>query len=355
MSRIVSSYRSERSLNGYQLDVLKSGLQKWIRRGVNDKALYCAGELDLFKLSEERGEAIRTNFVHRLMVVFVEDIGVAGLSIWPEVDKYIQTILREPRDSMLSMLEYESVVHVVNLLCDCEKARLNSHIRLVSQPIMSTQKHNVLAALSADEVAVILRLWHDLDMHRSLYKDASLTTLSEKFKSALVNREWDAFWWATEIAASAEKVCYRKKRRAVWRIFEILENFVPKSLLDIACRWFDEMSNLQESFCVWGTLICGVVLGAIEDATPRPTSPNATLADQNAARVTLDAMRDVWPANVRGDTIEFDSYIIDKHTSKGRRAGASTRDFALIGSYVENESAYVVLAFKKVYNAIRGA
>jgi hypothetical protein len=68
-SQIVTKYHQYVTWNGYPADVMKSGLQKYIRRGMIDKALYCAGELDLFKdaPNEALGEGARTNFLHRLI------------------------------------------------------------------------------------------------------------------------------------------------------------------------------------------------------------------------------------------------------------------------------------------------
>jgi hypothetical protein len=74
-SHLSTTYRQQVTWNGHKADVMKSGLQKYIRRGVVDKALFCAGELDLFKEAPEKGEAegIRTNFLHRLIVIFQEE------------------------------------------------------------------------------------------------------------------------------------------------------------------------------------------------------------------------------------------------------------------------------------------
>lgn len=77
MSAVLStSYRKQITWNGYPTDVMKSGLQKYIRRSVMEKALYCAAELDLFKEAENTKEAegIRTNFLHRLIIIFMEDV-----------------------------------------------------------------------------------------------------------------------------------------------------------------------------------------------------------------------------------------------------------------------------------------
>jgi len=63
--KMTSKFRNEITWNGYNSDVMKSGIQKYIRRGILEKALYCAGELDLFKedTAADRGEVIRTNFL----------------------------------------------------------------------------------------------------------------------------------------------------------------------------------------------------------------------------------------------------------------------------------------------------
>jgi hypothetical protein len=49
-SKLSTKFRHQITWNGYNADIMKSGLQKYIRRGMIDKALYCAGELDLFKV-----------------------------------------------------------------------------------------------------------------------------------------------------------------------------------------------------------------------------------------------------------------------------------------------------------------
>ncbi len=88
MSSFLSAvFRKERTWNNFCPDVMKSGLQKYIRRGMTEKALYCAGELDLMKHTPEsaggkRAEGIRTNFLHRLMVIYIEDVGIANLGVW---------------------------------------------------------------------------------------------------------------------------------------------------------------------------------------------------------------------------------------------------------------------------------
>jgi hypothetical protein len=46
---LCAAFRRERGRDGKKLSELKSGLQKYIRRGEVDKALWCAGELFSFR------------------------------------------------------------------------------------------------------------------------------------------------------------------------------------------------------------------------------------------------------------------------------------------------------------------
>ena len=63
------------SWNGIEIDVLKSGLQKYIRRGIFDKALWCVYELNLFsemitRTTEKQSglKALSTNLIHLLII-----------------------------------------------------------------------------------------------------------------------------------------------------------------------------------------------------------------------------------------------------------------------------------------------
>ena len=86
---MITKFRSERIWNGFSLDVLKSALQKYIRRSNVEMAYYVAMELDMFRHADG-GKRILTNFYHRLMVIFIEDIGLGNYEAWQTVDSYIR-------------------------------------------------------------------------------------------------------------------------------------------------------------------------------------------------------------------------------------------------------------------------
>lgn len=118
---MISTYRKEKSLHGHPLDVLKSGLQKYIRRGNVKGAMYCLGELDLFSECEG-GERIRTNMIHRLMIIYMEDIGLGGVKSWAKVSELVFGWLKDrTRTGLLQEL--------VCLLCNSKKTRACSFAR----------------------------------------------------------------------------------------------------------------------------------------------------------------------------------------------------------------------------------
>ena len=57
--------RNIKSYYGKRLDVLKSGVQKYMRRRELDKMVWCAVELYLFKFADERGYVVLSNLINR--------------------------------------------------------------------------------------------------------------------------------------------------------------------------------------------------------------------------------------------------------------------------------------------------
>ena len=61
------------SMNKFKTDALKSGIQKYIRRGVLEKCLYCIVELDMFKklLGDRKAKGLRSNMRNRIIITIL--------------------------------------------------------------------------------------------------------------------------------------------------------------------------------------------------------------------------------------------------------------------------------------------
>jgi len=324
---LCSLYRKEKSWNGYTLDVLKSGLQKYIRRGMTDKALYCAGELDLFKYSPERGEGIRTNFIHRLMIIYLEDIGIANLGMWMPLDQCLTSVLDERCKSDRDVEKEERILYsIVTSLCDSEKSRSCSHARAISSPVPSAME------LSKQFYPSIYQL------HTSV-ASGDFSFYCEQFDISMKTKQWTALWYAQKIVDSDEKVKEYRKTKPVWRLFRLIEKHLPdrlKPLHTLAMAWYKELENLKENFLCWMVL----VLAILQDVPIQTTT--LSIVDEGS-----------WNSNREEDVLDIDEYVLDKHTRHGRSSTLSR--FAQEGAFVNNESHLVIQEHKRFYEELKGS
>ncbi len=102
------------SPHGHPLDQLKSGLQKYIRRGDGKMAHYCLEEL--LRVASE-SEAVATNVARRLRVIYLEDVSCGGNLDWWE--------------KFESLTDHQKV----QMMVDAPKARTPSHLRAYASSI----------------------------------------------------------------------------------------------------------------------------------------------------------------------------------------------------------------------------
>ena len=117
------------SINNFSTSVLKSGLQKYIRRGKLIKSLYCLVELDMFKelKNDKKVKGLRSNIRNRLIVILGEDIGISNWSIYKRIYDLLKLweVNRDSEDNN----ERKYLIEIVNYLVNSKKVRLVSHIR----------------------------------------------------------------------------------------------------------------------------------------------------------------------------------------------------------------------------------
>eukprot|EP01137_Pigoraptor_chileana_P021988 Opistho-2@86382 len=357
---LCSGFRREKSWNNFKPDILKSGLQKYIRRGVTEKAIYCAGELDLFKESPERGETVRTNFIHRLMVIYLEDVGVGALGLWPHIDTDITFLLEERKkvgNARNKGAEECAVMRLTRLLCAAPKARACSHARAL------TNRDPLTLQIAGDSFPDVFNMHGELTVADSSARSSSkgdpwayFERLCALFKNALREKKWEAVHWARRIEATTDvKVNEKGRSKPVWRLFSILESAVRADLLPyvrLGMSWYRELENLKESFCCWLLPLLAHVISV--DAPP--LAQRQTLLSDAA----IHHVQCRWARNTNGDApIEFDSYVLDQHTAAGRRGSAqreaAVATFALVGAQVTNPSPHTQASHKAFYEAVRVA
>ena len=324
-------YRSETSTHGIPLSVLKSALQKYIRRGNVQMADYVAGQLLSFISADDaRKWGILTNFVHRLMIIFLEDCCHAKHALGP-VDSGISVILdmlklREACD--VSRLAC-AIANVVAILCAIPKSRENSHARNM--------------ALAYLENGAQPTHWPPImNLYDSINRDRNGRSWSESLMSSRPS-------FASYIYAMAEwkqLAGIRLRRSMVSALAPDAETGA------VLVRWLGELNGLREDFLLVYSSITWRISG-------NDTVPSIVRCGCGAARLAKGIMADGNPVEryMSSPAMVLDEYVYDMHTGRhnvGNRHDGKA-EFALVGSHVENESPYVDKLMKEFYMYSRTA
>jgi hypothetical protein len=302
---VITKFRNERSINGHTLDVLKSGLQKYMRRSDEQGSLYCAYQLDSFHLAGKDGDRIRTNFIHRLMIIFLEDIGIGGYRHWLEIDKQINILFVEgKKQQQLRNRETEiaSIRKILSLCLISKKARIGSHLRTYG------------------------------DHHRKQLQ--TTTNAYKQFTELLEQRHRDVVTYALMI----------DELKGTAFIFDELERVIApehKASISIARKWHKEIKT-KEQFLTYMIPIAVHIYGCddITQVQSIPVPSNWSDIQDQYATATADSK------------FVFDDYVYDKHTRSARNK--TTSYFASVGAYVYPESELIDKELKALYEKFRG-
>jgi DNA-directed RNA polymerase subunit H len=311
---------------------MKSGLQKYIRRGMIDKALYCAGELDLFKdaPNEALGEGARTNFLHRLMVIYMED--VENISLFDEVDRKMGELFNERQKEDRSKEKEERLIsELVIRLSQSTKARMCSHIRAVFNP-----KYKPIHS----QFPSIQLLWAEIEQNKTQQSLEPLEFHCAMFKKYLKEKSVLSVYYAFQIEASEQKLkesLFRSSNPVFFIFQQLISPLFPAKSERVTkfVQWYKKhIGTMGEGFMCWLMPLLHE-LGAIPLGNP-------PVDDGVVYPMT-------WDRNRAGERMEIDKYVEDKHTSKGRQRKAGLIEFAFEGALVENQADFVNPLWKQFY------
>ncbi len=122
----VSGMRGTVGRNGVTPSIYASWLQKAIRRGLFDQALYAAAGLFSFAL-EERGAPLGTFLLNRIEIIAMEDIGLANPFLTDAVLKKVEHVRNNLSTEPLQ--KFNILAGVLKVMCESPKTRLSSWIK----------------------------------------------------------------------------------------------------------------------------------------------------------------------------------------------------------------------------------
>lgn len=346
------------SLNGHSPDVLKSGVQKYCRRGETDKAEWCVVELDLF--SECGGEPIRTNNLNRLVVICSEDVGVAD----PTLPIYIGQLLRdwELNRNAKNGLDRQALLKMVRMISHSPKIRLLSDIRAVychganipsvrcdirfsevydeieDLPEEAAGIWEMSSEKDTEDLAPLMDgLIHNLDIcdDRAFYYMFKILDLREAKK-----RCGQRFrgWQPTNYKLAKPLGGRFQPEYAIWEhLFHRASVITYEQLTDVLDVLFDWYCHRSEPWLYLGQALLCFLRDC--DWSNSPSIPEVTPSICELAYKTNYTK-----------PLTIDSYVYDKHTKEGRKEGQDALDFAKSGSLVQNEASELLNeSYREIY------
>ncbi len=311
-----SKFRNEKSWNGLSLDVLKSGLQKYIRRGKKNKAIWCGIELYMF-ICDGNGQRIITNFIHRLMVIYLEDIGIADIENWKKVDSMIDILLLKAKDKNMMTLKSKTIIELISYMSLTKHSRSPSHFN--SLYIIDDKK--VL-----NKIKKYLHHFPTINslINKKINDSRETIILIDEFKKSINDNNMWSIYYARKIHAECTPAVASKN------IFGILEKSgkIKDEYIKLGKKWFKELKSIKECFLTYAIPILSINLNKKEKEDA--SSCNIIIKE-------VDNWKDYYFKNIRNILITIDDYVIDMHTKKGRIENKNGSDFIMEGAVVNNE------------------
>ena len=333
---------SSRSFNGYKLDILKSAVQKYLRRREFHKMVWCVGEIYLFQVyaksdTEKRAtKGIISNLINRLIIMLDEEMLFAECEKYLLVRKYMEDFEKSDRGN------FECLFKICDVMCGARMIRRNSDIRGYWSPRNK--------ALKIDD------------------GDSTDEYYFEKFKEKFEENDSECFIWMFKIfyrGAEGEVVRYRRKEN-IYMIWEYLfgrenikENEVLRRCLEYRLKEFYKKNRGERFIFLTAAIDIAMYKGNNVKKDWFDCSKKVKFDINNLVKAEDEKFADVniiESVYEKWGKMEIDDYAIDMHTSAGRKMGKNKVDFIASGAVVVDEDKeYFVKEWRDCYNNAKKA
>jgi hypothetical protein len=309
----------------YKLDILKSGIQKYLRRRELDKMIWCVMEIFKFELwSENEKEkkmckGIITNMLNRIIVMMDEEL------LFCEIERYV--VLREMIEKFDK--DRENGLKYLLSICKClSEGRLCRHASDIraywdyryrfggSQKLEDMQKK--------------------VDIEEN-YIDNDDDFFYNEFIENFKENSDEMYYWMFKIfnrGSINDKYCFNRKKEYIYKIWKMLfdlpivtENDIVKKVLDYKYNEFDKKRGERFMFLVNCIELLRDNGKRIPDKERIKKMYNSLIDCYDINLIKSSYVRKIYKCMEK--SINIDDYVIDMHTSQGRKMGKNRKDFGL--------------------------
>ena len=315
--KMSTKYRNEKTPVGMDYGVAKSALQKYIRRGKEEEALKIAGELHAFSEIGKEGRRYEKNFWHRLMIIFMEDIGIGNYGLWSYMIEWMNELLKERESENPNMEKEERILEkmIVNM-CRSKKTRSCSFLKS-------------LCELNEKDVEKINEeKEEELEEIKKGEEEGGMRELSEALrkKSAL-----SVIYLQKEFEKGVRNAKYMKMVEGCIEQYYSMEH---------GKKWKKEILKMKEGNLLYILPLCNYLYGSeelqlVEEGELKGRLPRITEGEEVAM-------------------LELPEYVYDKHVGKNRSQTRSSGEyFAKESSKVMPEVIRMPIDLKRIYQWLK--
>ena len=305
-----------RSFFGYKLDVVKSGIQKYLRRRELEKMIWNVVEMDLFsRLEDKSAIGIRSNLMNRIIVMLDEELCFCDWVSFLKCSRLLEEWDKNDRK------DQKNLIRICKILVKSEMLRLASDVN-------SYYRKGVKGKFEKGSV--------NISKYVKRGDSEEIVKLFSKFVELFEERNQDFFYYSQEIYSRKENGGMRKffgkrKRGAEYIIWEYLldkcedNEFLEECLKRRLEAFYVRNRKERHIFLINALLLVF----------------NKEKIDWNSEKleeISEISDEEVWKYYNKREKLFYDDYVIDMHTSIGRKRGKSRKDFALEGCVVVDEN-----------------
>jgi hypothetical protein len=393
-SKICTIYRSELSYSGFTLDVLKSALQKYARRGELNKCCKVLYEFDTFFLKcntdsipfNKDCKRILTNLIHRIIIIFFEDLGYPAFDKLSEFTNLIEKCIKDNYNNRLNRLYlFTKIGNIIGnpIINRSREGDIYKSVFYISlhPNILSSEKRKLLIDKYPQLYDFIFKsIEKNYSIKINLNEEKQVLQYVSNFYQLLKNGNDSSIYYAFLIA-NIEKtnVSYYRRKSGHYLLFAILEYFIKNELqyiqsiqiiknesiskfyplfsndktilnnekkllnvLENCLKMFIEIQNCKENFLCWLTFIL-YLLKLICNTSVKNTLVNTDFEDQFIIKHYNDI--------IDNKLLLEEEYIYDMHTRYAKNR--SKAYFVEVSSTIINEVNEVNISYKEIYKLIQ--
>jgi hypothetical protein len=306
-----------KSFFGYKLDVVKSGIQKYLRRRELEKMIWNVVEMDLFsRLEDKSAIGIRSNLMNRLIVMLDEELCFCDWVSFLKCSRLLEEWNKNGRK------DQKNLIGICKILVKSEMLRLANDVNCY-------YRKGVKCEFEKGSV--------DISKYVKRGDSEEIVKLFSKFVELFEEGNEDFFYYSQEIYNRKENGRMRKffgkrKRGAEYIIWEYLfdkceYNEFLEECLKRKLDAFYARSRKERSIFLINALLLVFNKEKIDWNSEKLEEIGEGISDE-----------EVWKYYNEREKLFYDDYVIDMHTSIGRKRGKNKKDFVLEGCIVVDEN-----------------